>query len=124
MAGKKLTISGKVRTSTILEVVISLIIIVVVFGIAMMIYSNVLRFSLPLKKIKAQAILADISVSVTAEQHAENSSRTFTVDDFRIEQELKPYNDDSHLTAIYLTAYDTNQQKIAELRTVIVNSNE
>jgi hypothetical protein len=48
MAGNKL--NTKLSASNILEVIVSMVIIVIVFGIAMMIYSNVLRFSLSAKK--------------------------------------------------------------------------
>ena len=58
MAGRKL-IRTKIMASTILEVIVAMVIIVVVFGIAMMIYTNVLRMSLSVKKIQAQAILKE-----------------------------------------------------------------
>jgi Tfp pilus assembly protein PilE len=116
MAGSKL--SGRVQASTILEVVISMIVIVIVFGIAMMIYTNVLRLSLSAKKMRAQALLQETMLK--AEQTSGNTNQSFTVDDFRIEQEAGPYNNETSLTAIHLTAYDQNQQKIAELQKVII----
>jgi hypothetical protein len=122
MAGSKLKIQTRVKASTILEVVVSMVIIILVFGIAMMIYANVLRMSLSVKKIKAQAILQETLIKL--EQVPATSNLSFSVDDFRVEQEIKPYNNDSGLTEIHLTAYDDNQQKIAELQKVIVNSNE
>lgn len=115
MAGSKL--NTKLRASTILEVIVSMVIIVIVFGIAMMIYTNMLRLSLSAKKLRAQALLRE--TLFTSEHSAANTTQTFTVDDFRIEQEVKPYHDNSSLTDIHLTAYDQNQQKIAELEKVI-----
>jgi Tfp pilus assembly protein PilE len=112
MAGSKL--NGRVRASTIMEVIVSMVIIIVVFGIAMMIYSNVLRLSLSGKKMRAQAILNETMVK--AERNTENTKQTFTIDDFRIEQEIKSYN---NATDIHLTAFDENQQKIAEMEKVI-----
>jgi hypothetical protein len=112
MAGSKL--NGRVNASTIMEVIVSMVIIVVVFGIAMMIYSNVLRLSLSAKKIRAQAILNETMIK--AEHNTENTTQTITIDDFRVEQEVKAYN---NATDIHLTAYDQNQQKIAELEKVI-----
>ncbi|MDB5008617.1 MAG: hypothetical protein JWP45_3010 [Mucilaginibacter sp.] len=115
MAGSKLNV--KLRASTILEVIVSMVIIVIVFGIAMMIYTNVLRLSLSAKKLRAQALLEE--TLFTAEHNATNTTQTFNIDDFRIEQEVKPYVQNSSLTDIHLTAYDQNQQKIAELEKVI-----
>jgi len=120
MAGNKLR--SRVKGSTIMEVVISMVIIVVVFGIAMMIYTNVLRLSLSAKKIRAQALLHETLFQ--SEHAAENSTQTFMKDDFRIEQEVKPYNNSTDLTEIHLTAYDQNQQKVAELQKVIINNHE
>ena len=116
MAGNKL--NSQVNASTILEVIISMIIIVIVFGIAMMIYTNVLRLSLSTKKLRAQALLQETMLK--AEQTTANTAQSLTIDDFRIEQEVSPYNKESNLTLIHLTAYDQNQQKIAELQKVIV----
>ena len=116
MAGSKL--NGRVKASTIMEVIISMIIIIIVFGIAMMIYTNVLRLSLSTKKLRAQALLQETMLK--AEQTTGNTTQSLTIDDFRIEQEVSPYNKESNLTLIHLTAYDQNQQKIAELQKVIV----
>ena len=117
MAESKL--KGKVSGSTIMEVVVSMVIIVLVFGIAMMIYSNVLRLSQSAKKLRAQALLQETMLK--AEQTPGNVTQSLTLDDFRVEQEVKPYNSNSKLTEIHLTAYDQNQQKIAELQKVIIN---
>ena len=112
MAGSKL--NERVNASTIMEVIVSMVIIVIVFGIAMMIFSNVLRLSVSAKKIRARAILYE--AMITAEHNAENITQTFTIDDFRVEQEVKSYN---NATDIHLTAYDQNQKKIVELEKVI-----
>ena len=117
MAGNELKKS--VRASTILEVVVSMVIIVIVFGTAMMIYTNVMRMSLSVKKLKAQALLHETMLN--AEHTALNVTQTINRGDFRIEEEIKPYKDNTVLTDIYLTAYDRNQQKIAELQKVIIN---
>ena len=117
MAGSKL--NNRVGASTIMEVVIAMIIIVVVFGIAMMIFSNVLRLSLSAKKLQAQALLQETMLN--AEHTTANTTQSFTSGDFRIEQVVKPYNDDSNLTEVDLTAYDQNNQQVAMLQKVIIN---
>jgi len=120
MAGSKLT--GKIRASTLLEVVISMVIILVVFSTAMMIYANVTRSSLSLKQLQAQAFLEEVMRN--AEIVNENSNQSLNMGDFKIEQVVSEYNDDKKLLEIDLTAYDANQLKIAELKKVILNKNE
>jgi len=105
-----------------MEVLIAMILIIAVFGIAMMIFTNVLNSSLSVKKIRAQAILQE--ALITAEKADNNVSQSISVDDFRIEQEIKPYNDNAALIDVRLTAFDQNQQKIAELEKVILNKND
>ena len=105
------------RASTILEVIISMVVIVLVFGIAMVIFANVTRTSLSVKKTMALAILNHLMA--IAETNQQNITQTMTVDDFRIEQEVKPYGDNANLIDIHLTAYDQNQQKVAELEKIL-----
>lgn len=118
MAGRKITAGTKVTGSTILEVVVSMVIIVTVFGIAMMIFNNVMRASLSAKTVRAQATLKETLLA--AEQNPPVSGQSLTVDDFRVELEIHPYNNDSNLSDIHLTAYDVNAQKVADLEKVIV----
>jgi len=122
MAGNKVNIKKVVRASTILEVVIAMVLIVVVFSVAMMIFANVTSSSLSVKKIRAQAVLHEAMLN--AEKNRDTVSQSLNVDDFRIEQEIKSYNNVSYLFDIHLTAYDNNQQKITELEKVILISHE
>jgi len=118
MAGTKLTITRKIAGSTIVEVLISMVIIIVAFGIAMMIYSNVTRFSLSAKKIKAEAILQERLLDI--EQSKVRMDETVAIGDFQVQQEIKVYSDSSHLSDVHLTAWDDNHQKVAELQKVII----
>ncbi|MDB5122340.1 MAG: hypothetical protein JWP94_469 [Mucilaginibacter sp.] len=118
MAGRKLKIAAKLNGSTILEVVVAMVIIVIVFGIAMMIFNNVVRMSLSAKKIRAQAILKETLQA--AEQRSAVSGQSVTVGEFRIEEDVRPYNNEAYLSDIHLTAYDANAEKITELEKVII----
>jgi len=122
MAGSKLTDKHGIRGSTILEVIISMIIIIVVFGVAMMIFTNVNRLSLSAKKLKAQAILQQALLQ--AEQANDHTDRTITVDDLIIKQEITPFENESGLSIITLTAFDPNHEQIARLKKVIASHEE
>jgi Tfp pilus assembly protein PilV len=122
MAGSKLNIGRKARASTIIEVLISMIIIMVVFGMAMMIYANVTRSGVSEMKIRSAAILHEVLLN--DEKAAEVSSSTFNMDAFRIEQQVKNYNTDGSLLEIDLAAYDPNGQKMAEAHKIIPGKNE
>jgi Tfp pilus assembly protein PilE len=119
MVGRKLIVVNKLQASTILEVVIAMVIIMVVFGIAMMIFSNVMLESLSVKKIHAEAMLNE---TMLQDEHTGGlTNQTFTIGNFRVDQEIKGYNDDKNLLEIDLTVYDANQQKITELKKIIIS---
>lgn len=120
MAGSKL--KGRVRSSGILEVIVSMVVIVIVFGVAMMIYTNVSRLSLSAKKLRAQAILE--SEMSKAEQRKENTQATVIIDDFSVTEDVETYREQPGLAQIKLTAFDQNQQKIATLQKVISTNHE
>jgi Tfp pilus assembly protein PilV len=118
MAGRELMIGKRVAGSTILEVLISMTVIIVIFGIAMMIYSNITRSSLSVKKIKAEAILKARLLNI--EQNPVNLDESVTVGDFLVEQQIKPYGDSSRLTQVQLIAWNGNHAKVAELQKIII----
>jgi hypothetical protein len=122
MAGSKLTGKSRIRASSLLEVIISMVIILLVFTMAMMISANVMRSSLSVKKINAQAVLHELLGK--AEQDKEASTNSFMIDSLRIDQVVKPYNETPALLEIHLIAFDTNQEKVAELQKVVINKNE
>jgi hypothetical protein len=122
MAGRKLTIAGRARASTVLEVVISMVIIIIVFGIAMMIYGNVTRMSLSGQKIRAEAVLAEVMRGM---QGAEPVSDTETIiAGFTIKRSVKTYAENGKLLQVELKAYDENHQVLAELNELILANHD
>ncbi|RAV55114.1 hypothetical protein DIU36_18085 [Mucilaginibacter rubeus] len=99
-----------------------MIIIIVVFGIAMMIFTNVNRLSLSAKKLKAQAILQHTLLQ--AELTKDHTNQTITVDDMTIKQEITPFENEPGLSVITLTAFDRNHEQVARLKKVIMNHEE
>jgi hypothetical protein len=122
MAGRKLNINMRVNASTVLEVIVSMIIIIAVFGIAMMIYANVTRMSLSAQRIKAQAVLSQIMKDLNEAELS--STQESVVGDFTIERSIKPYAENSKLLEVDLKAYDKNHLPLAELHQLIISGND
>ncbi|MGY3214542.1 hypothetical protein [Mucilaginibacter sp. HD30] len=120
MAGIQVIIKLRLRASSLLEVIVSMVIIVVVFGLAMMMIVNITRGSLSTKKIRAHAILK--SMFMNGDGQKEWISKTAIIDSVTVEQDVKPYN--TGLLEVHLTAYDTNNEKMAELRKIVIDNNE
>ncbi|RKR84467.1 hypothetical protein BDD43_4705 [Mucilaginibacter gracilis] len=111
---------GRVRASSILEVIISMVVIVIVFSIAMAIFANVQRLSLSAKKIRAEAVLKEELIKIA--EAPQLSKQSSTVDGLSIEEETTSYNNNDNLFQVNLTAYDANKEKVAELKEVIYDA--
>ena len=122
MAGRKLSIVTPVKASTILEVVVSMVIIIIVFGIAMMIYANVTRMSLSGQKIKAHAVLSQIMKDM--DKAESSSNQELLIGGFTIERSVKPYAENNRLLDVDLKAFDKNHLPLAELHGLIIQNND
>lgn len=120
MAGRKLILKSQVNASTVLEVVVSMVIIVLVFGTAMMIYGNVMRMSLPAQKLRAQAVLAQTMKAI--QEAAATQDAKSLIAGFTVERTVKPYDGNAKLLEVDLKAYDENNQLLAELNQLILAS--
>jgi len=121
MAGSKITKKGMLQATTITEVVIALVIIVVVFGMAMMIFANVTQQAISTKKIRATAILR--AVLLKADQSHQLPQEAFNQGGFKIIPVIKPVEDEPGLSELHLTVYDENQQEISKMAEIMINNN-
>jgi type II secretory pathway pseudopilin PulG len=122
MAGRKLKLNSKLPASSILEVVIAMVLIVIVFGIAMTIFANVLRTTLSVKQLRAQAILQEIFSAGGTYQTFEN--RTFQSGDLTITETVSPYGGEKDLVSVKLEAFDQNKESTAVCRKIILIEHE
>jgi hypothetical protein len=118
MDQRKLAIKTFVKGSTLLEVVIAMVAIVFVFGISMMIFSNITISSPSFQKLKAQSVLEEQLYLAEHDFNYKNGSSK--IEGFRVDEEILVFGSNNHqLEEIHLTAFKDNQIKIAELRKVI-----
>ncbi|MFA6083771.1 hypothetical protein [Mucilaginibacter sp.] len=116
MAQSKL--KRRVKASGILEVVIAMVIMVSVFGIALMIFSKVMRASLSVKKIRAQALAEQ--VLLRAETQSTFTDTAFLSDDLRVERSALPYSESDELVQIRVIALDPNKDTVATARKILL----
>jgi len=122
MAKIKIKFRGRLSASSLMEAVIAMVIMVLVFGIAMMIYTNVTRLSLSVRKIRAQAILQEFLYQTAKKSSKDNQH--IQVDEFEIEQKVSPFGSGTGLIQIELTAFGENHQQLAQLQQIISDANE
>ncbi|MBS1520715.1 MAG: hypothetical protein JST50_06960 [Bacteroidetes bacterium] len=122
MVRRKLNVFSKVEASTVLEVVVSMVIIIAVFGIAMMIYANVSRMSLSGQKIKAQAVLSQVAKGISETDLGSNQQ--LMLHDLTIEKSVKPYADNNKILEVNLKAFDKNHLLLAESHELIISNED
>ncbi|OOQ58331.1 hypothetical protein [Mucilaginibacter pedocola] len=110
----------KLTASSLLEVLIAMVVIVVVFGIGMMIYSNVARSSVTTTKLRARSIL-DTELSDTEENSAAADSN-YSVDSLGITRVYTPFLQAKNLQVVTLTAFGTRGDTLAQVQKVILRN--
>jgi type II secretory pathway pseudopilin PulG len=120
MARVKLSFGNKVGGSSILEVVVAMVVIVMVLGIALMIFGNVTRSSLSVKQLRAQAIL-NRQMALMADSGEQGMADT-VASGWKLLKEAQPYSGGGRLQQVHLSLLDENQDTIAQLRQVIIST--
>lgn len=119
MAGSKVRFNGRVQASSLLEVVVAMVVIIMVLGIALSIFTNVMRSSLSVRQLRAQAVLEEAMQA--AEYNAGQAAPDTLAKGWKVEQETQSYGEGGRLTQVHLRLYDGNHELIAELRKVIIS---
>ncbi|WP_345954243.1 hypothetical protein [Mucilaginibacter sp. PAMB04168] len=110
----------KLPASSILEVVVALVVILLVLSLSLTIYSNVMRQSLSARKLQAQFRLQEALVQLKHDRSLDLPVQ----DGLVIEKTLAPYENNSRLTLVYLKAYDDTHRLLAETRQIIILTDE
>ncbi len=113
-------IKQQVPGSSILEVVISMVIIVMVLGLSLTIYSNVMRQSLPQAKLHAQLAVQQALLQARHQEQVATAPDTAIT----IEQEEKLYEEGSRLRSIHVKAFNHDHELLAEGSTIIIKADE
>ncbi len=117
---KQLSSYGRFTASSILEVVIAMVMIVLVLGLSMAIYTNVMRLSLPARTVRAQLVLQQAMDNL--EQTGQDQTLT-TPEGWQISQQVKPYDSSAEkpdsLSTAELVLTDESHHELASLKKVI-----
>jgi len=116
MDRKSIKLYFRFSGSTILEVVVSMVIISLVLGISLGIFTNIQRSSPSSKKIQVEAILNDEKIHLQG--NVDTTSSTYTLHGYKIVRTWLILPDNSSLKVLDLKGFDKNDSLIAEIKTV------
>jgi len=105
-------VGARVRSSSILEVSVALVILSLAFGVFMMIYMNILAGSFYLQKLKYEGKLGMIYRETLKSK--DFTDRTEEDGMVRIFRKVAPYKNNNDIMAIELKAIDQGGKVLAE----------
>lgn len=103
----KLT-SHKVKASTLLEVIVAMVVIMVVFVIATGIYTNIIKSSPSIKQQQGRALASGL-IEQSKLEH-DWTEKSLLVDSIALQKEVVPYQDYSDLLLITVTAKERGRE--------------
>lgn len=106
----------KIRASTLLEVIIAMVIILVVFTLAIGIYNNVLSSSPSVKKEQIKALTDKVIAQSIKEGKWEEEE--ITIEGITIKKVVVPYETYKDLVVITATAFD-NEKEAGQSRQIV-----
>ncbi|OJW17952.1 hypothetical protein [Mucilaginibacter sp. 44-25] len=109
--------SKRIKADSLLEVIIAAVLVVLIFGVAMMVLSNVNRASRPIKKLKAEAVLRRLSAEWVETPYA-NTEDTM-VGDFRVIR-ARYVIDSMDAYRLHLAALDRRSDTVAVLDQIFI----
>lgn len=111
-------VDRKLNASSLLETIVALMVVMLVFGIAMTIYVNVMRNSSSLAEVKASLRL-DVLAKETKEKKA-FFDENFEEEQVDFEKRVTKYQNKEGLLLLELEARDKTNRILAERKEIIV----
>lgn len=107
----------RVKASSLLETIVALMVIVLIFGIAMTIYGNVLKNSTSPAELKASQRLKEIAWET--KRHKSYFDASYTEEGIEIEKTVSKYQGKEGIILLELKAIAPDSRKLAEYKELI-----
>lgn len=106
-------LNKRLAASTLLEVIVAMVIIIIVFSIALMIFSNVSRMSFSARQLRGEALAqSNMPDRLTTDSIFQDST-------WKIERKTITSENFTPLKEVTITVYDENGQKVTALKRLI-----
>jgi Tfp pilus assembly protein PilE len=116
------SLTKRIAAHTLVETIISMAIVMFVFGIAMMIYINVVRTDRIMQRTEVFFKINEILFE--AKQTRNYTDKQFEFDTFEIHQKVEAYSGCKNIKKLTVLAVDVDGKLIAEKSELIITSNE
>ncbi|MCR6641070.1 MAG: hypothetical protein NVV82_19280 [Sporocytophaga sp.] len=111
-------IQQKIKASSLIEVVVAMVVMVITFGVGMMIYHNILRSGINLQNVKAEMLLSKISEETIR-------SRSYFDEDINegeliVRKKVGKYQNNALLLLLEIQVYSKEEKLLAESNNLIL----
>ncbi len=112
-------LNTKIKGFTLIEVLVSLTLIMLSFGIGLMIYINVIKSDHNYLKLEALAAIKQVSNETKIKKQFIDEEYSF--ENVDINKTITKYNGSQNLYIISIEAFDKNGKKINELKEMVIS---
>jgi len=112
-----------IKSATIIEVILALVIIMLTMGIALMIYLNITNSQFTIQQLNAHLLINDISINTTKNIHGTLEDEVIEKDQSTMYKSIIPYKDIPNLYLLHLEVMDKHNKKLAERKELIIINN-
>ena len=114
-----MALNNKLKAYTLVETIIAMVIIMLVFSIAMMIFVNVMKTERVVRQ--AEVFFKINEVLNQTKLKKEYVDLTYSFDDYEIQQTIIPYNESNKIKQLTVTAFDSNGKQIAQKIELVID---
>jgi hypothetical protein len=108
---------NRIKASSLFETIVALMVIMIVFGIAMTIYVNVMKNSSSLAELKASLRLEEIARETKDGKKYFNES--FETEGVQIEKKISVYKGREGIILLEIVAFDPLKKRLADYKEII-----
>lgn len=108
----------KLKASTLMESLVAMIVIMICFVIASMIYTNIINSTNNKLKLDASLLLKEIGIKAKEENNYLDEK--FETENLVVQKSVTSYKNSGNLSLLTLIAFDKNGKKIAEQKELII----
>ncbi|MBO9702110.1 MAG: hypothetical protein J7604_18015 [Sporocytophaga sp.] len=108
----------KIKASSLIEVVVAMVVMVITFGVGMMIYHNILRSGINLQNVKAEMLLSRIAEETVR-------SKSYFDEDIKegeliVRKKVGKYQNSTSLLQLEIQVYSKEEKLLAEGNNLIL----
>jgi type II secretory pathway pseudopilin PulG len=111
-------IKKKLRAATLIETLIAMLIILLVLGVSIMVYVNIMKSDQHFKNLKADLSMEEVAAQTSERQNYH--TKTIMKGERRVKRTIANFESASNVKHLQLTAFDNQNNKVKQYHELVV----